>query len=1051
MFVYRVPSSNSWVGRSMARRGGEADKFGNRYEALWIVDAILDLFEGEYIAMEIERVGDEAQGVEFVRTNRSGAKEFHSIKRQHALGNWTVSRLRDAKVLVALLELAKSGADAVFSSGTSATRFEALIQGAKQFDSLELFARRIGDNAELSADFYDRIVPECSRNDGAAYEALRRLAVRVKNETELRRDVERRIRSLLRMESGTPLDPRAVRLLIGDFVMDGLGNPLAAEYYLDALAKHGVVPSRWNGNEAVADLIRGRNRSFISGVNALHINRTRIPRQEATAVLDALLNEKKSAMIEGAAGSGKSSVVAQIIEQLDELGLPCLVVSLDRLNQDTDSSAQAIGTNRGLPDSHAISLGEFAGDRPSVLVIDQLDALSLVSARQQWAWDALYELLDEARDYPDMRLLFACRSFDLEQDSRLRRLVADPDRVERVTVKPLDEQTVRHAIADSGVAYMALSDSQLSILSVPLHLYLFLEASRSEAVDFSAPGDLFDAFWKRKARAVTERLQGPQSLWNSAIADVCKALSDRESLVVDEYALDDHHLSLDAMASEGVLTVHEGQVRFFHESFFDYSFARTFVSSKADGDLTAWLVADQQALFRRSQVRQVLAFLRRDQHDRRRYLKTLAELLNDSRVRFHIKKLVLDWLQSLDDPTAAEWEAVEGANEELGHHVWKGIINSGPWFGVLDGLGKWDEWLTADHETAERAIQLIGMPGVLDAEGERVSRLVEHHRDSSAEWWERSWLIAAAGHGHHGPRMQRLLLDLIAPGENNEPVTERTRRIDLSMTLYRLSEVNPTFAPVVIGAWFDRQTDLADLAASGKMLAGYSVIAIQSHALGQSAESAPGEFVRELYPRIAKLEEQNPIQLLSEPRPSDSGDKQLPEVLIDAMVFEAANHPHELDTVLEGHSLGDSKWSEAAVLRSWSANGRFYADRIVHFLLADPPRRLDFGYDSSRTGHDSFVAISRTAIAAAAPWCSDKSFRDLERAIVFFTPKRERRGRFVGRTELALLRALPERRTAESTRKRLQELERRFPDAQEHGAPRPPQDDTGIRDTASNP
>ena len=77
----------------MPRIGGEADKFGNRYEALWVVDAALDLIDEEYASLVLEAVGDEAAGVEFFRTNASGRREYHSIKRQQSAGNWTISRL----------------------------------------------------------------------------------------------------------------------------------------------------------------------------------------------------------------------------------------------------------------------------------------------------------------------------------------------------------------------------------------------------------------------------------------------------------------------------------------------------------------------------------------------------------------------------------------------------------------------------------------------------------------------------------------------------------------------------------------------------------------------------------------------------------------------------------------------------------------------------------------------------------------------------------------------------------------------------------------------
>ena len=68
----------------MPRPGGEADKLGNRYEGLWVVDAALDLIDGEYVDLLVEAIGDEAAGVEFLGTTSSGTREYHSIKRQQA-------------------------------------------------------------------------------------------------------------------------------------------------------------------------------------------------------------------------------------------------------------------------------------------------------------------------------------------------------------------------------------------------------------------------------------------------------------------------------------------------------------------------------------------------------------------------------------------------------------------------------------------------------------------------------------------------------------------------------------------------------------------------------------------------------------------------------------------------------------------------------------------------------------------------------------------------------------------------------------------------------
>ena len=87
-----------------------------------------------------------------------------------------------------------------------------------------------------------------------------------------------------------------------------------------------------------------------------------------------------------------------------------------------------------------------------------------------------------------MRILFACRSFDLEQDAQLRALVADEDKVTRIRVGELNDDTIKCAIESSGIVVSPLDHEQVRLLSVPLHLYLFLEAAHSGDFDFTSKG-----------------------------------------------------------------------------------------------------------------------------------------------------------------------------------------------------------------------------------------------------------------------------------------------------------------------------------------------------------------------------------------------------------------------------------------------------------------------------------------------------------------------------------------------------------------------------------
>ncbi len=1020
----------------MPRSGGEADKFGNRYESLWTVDAALDLIDGEYRDLTVEAVGDEAAGVEFVRTTQKGVREYHSIKRQHALEHWTLSRLTCKSVPKALIAKTGAGCCAVFSSGTSATQLEELTDRARSSDSFEKFEQQIGQSGPLSRDFDKFIAPLCDDKQ-AAWVALKRIRVRTTNEPRLVEEIERRVRSMFRTTTGQPIDPHMVRLLIGDLLTRPLGIRHDVKSLLNTLEEHGYLRSRLKGQRIVWEQIQKLNHLYLTEVEALLINRDEIIREESAAAITALLEQGKSVVIEGMAGSGKSCVRTQLMGRLNKQDVPCLVLRLDRLDG-SDQRSQAIGTRLGLPESPAITLGEFAGDKPSVLVVDQLDALSVVSARNQAVWSAFNELLDEVHDYPNMRILFACRSFDLERDPRLRALVDDQEQTERIPVGSLGEDVIREAIVAAGLDPAFLHQRQMEILSTPLHLHLLLASANSGPVGFTSPRDLFEAFWEHKEQAVASQMGGDQDVLTDAAGRLCDELSERERLEVPSDVLNGKVRNI--LASEGIVFVQDRKVRFFHESFFDYAFARAFVRSNKD--LVRWLLNGKQHLFSRSHVRQVLEFLRGHESDWQRYRRTLTGVLGDPDIRFHIKKLVLDWLRTLPNPTSDEWRIVEGLEDELGEHTWGVISSSVPWFDTLQGMERWQKWLKADDDQINRALGLLRMPAVLKSRSAVIVGLIRENRDASEAWEERLRQLVGGGNDYTSPEMQDLIVELIGNGTLDQVRPEIAVNDDWWFTWYGLGTKQPEFAIRILGAWFDRQMERAAELGQSDPFADHLGLVTYSQNSGdlirECAEAAPLLFVRELFPRLAQLDLIVPKEWVAEPGWDRSPDEQLREALLEAMCTIARKSPAELDAIVEAEPYGESKWMSALLLRAWSANPEAYAEHIVQFMLDLPDRRLTIGYDISGVATDSVAAVSRIAIAGASLRCSDELFANLEGAVLALSLDWEQRYRIVGRTALPLLRALDETRLSVSARQRIQELERRFPDAPEHGAPEPP-------------
>ena len=142
-------------------------------------------------------------------------------------------------------------------------------------------------------------------------------------------------------------------------------------------------------------------------------------RVEARDLVDQLQESRaRPLFVIGSGGGGKSAVLYQTVDRIEADGWPVLALRLDRI--EPFSSTIELGQRRNLDVSPVTALAAVAQGGPSVLVIDQLDALSLASGRMPATFDVIIELLREARAFPEMRVILACREFDTKNDHRIR-------------------------------------------------------------------------------------------------------------------------------------------------------------------------------------------------------------------------------------------------------------------------------------------------------------------------------------------------------------------------------------------------------------------------------------------------------------------------------------------------------------------------------------------------------------------------------------------------------------------------------------------------------
>ena len=110
------------------------------------------------------------------------------------------------------------------------------------------------------------------------------------------------------------------------------------------------------------------------------------------------------------------------------------------------------------------------------------------------------------------------------------------------------------------------------------HLHLFLHGEPANPVPFGARQELFARFWKAKRQKANH--QGAD--FERVVGTLADELSRTESISAPASRLDAVARDADMLVSDNVLVLENGRYRFFHESFFDYAFARRFVNEGRD-------------------------------------------------------------------------------------------------------------------------------------------------------------------------------------------------------------------------------------------------------------------------------------------------------------------------------------------------------------------------------------------------------------------------------------------------------------------------------------
>ncbi|MHA1613902.1 MAG: NACHT domain-containing protein [Candidatus Thorarchaeota archaeon] len=1047
----------------MPLAGGLSNKYGNRYEGKWTVFCLAKVMDEVFDSIRLEPPGIEGEGCEFV-LKKNDEREYHQVKRQHSEPrSWTICDLNTNGVLTTAFnktlkhnhhfhftstvsshsmdELCESARNAesfikfreeFISKGNRKTSWKQLIEIWRPLIRQEVLFPENTDIMTYEEKDYFRKEKENTFHE-IAYSRLKRIHMENISEHNLENMVETQLRTLFRD------NPKDIRIKLADLILENAPK----EFYADDLwrwsEKCGYQQVDRNKDKRILSLLIAQNQRYEKGIKPI-ADGILIKRDEVDEAVEILTGEQKkhSVLISGKAGIGKTFILRQIVREIEDLGIPHLCFRVDTL--ESTALPSNVGEQLGLPASPVEVLAEVAKSRICILVIDQLDYISSLLGRNPILFGCIKEIIRESYSFPNMRLLIACRKFDLQNDSRLRKLISKTGPAQEVDISKLSLETVKNVLKDLKLP-VNFSDEQIEFLQIPLHLWLLAEIipqTNEQLTSIAGEFDLFNSYWKHKRAKVAERIGNKADQWIDVIDELCNQITEKQTKSIHENAiLDRYRDTVIAMESENVLILSNSKIGFFHEAFFDYAFARRFVDRGEN--LLEYLITGGQHLYKRAPLRQILIHKHGVDHDA--FVLDIKLLLSDPNIRYHIKQCSFEAIQRINQATPELWDILRSIisddNSSLENEVWKVFYLTPDWFRFLNEKGLMTKWLRSDNDKVQNnAVQIIKYQ--IDFFPEKCIKLLEPYVESSPEWNRRLlWIIGWNPVLSTSRDVFELLIRLFINGAFDDKEAP-----ELWSMIHALPKRQPEWAAEILGLYLKHILKDVNLEKVDRGL--FKGNGSETSFFLETAKNAPEQFLNSILPLFmnvvkATAKERDGKLLLDGIWCFRSYDRNLFDlkdgILEGARIAlrKLAEHSPEVCSKYLSSLMiyGDYDSANFLIVQAFGACSHKLSDTAVKYV-SENPQRLEAGWSSGGGGDFEYWA-AHEMIENVSTSCSDKAFSRLEQLILNHSPiyERSKEGlRWRGFWQMLMLSGLdPERRSPEAE-KRLTECCRKFPNHQ---------------------
>ncbi len=683
--------------------GGRSDKAGNSYEIKCIISEMLKIVRGKNYSITIEPIGEDELGTDILVKRVNDDTQEH-IQCKCSNGEKTDWRIADLKARGIIqkwaMQLNRTPLTAVsLQSPIGANYLETLINRATNTgdDPLLFYENQICTNGELRKE-YERFckVFEIELSDHSlngdisrSINFLRRISIKQMPIFALDEQIETQIETLFLAET------IEVKSALISWIIDGniLGHEITYEILKGFFSKHNLLLRSVDDKR---DRLRLEeiNREYRAWFRPIG---NKLYERGEYARCKELIDEQKSFIISGHAGSGKSGCTEAIIEYCENKEIPYIAIKLDR--KTPQGSCYSWGKNLGFSGSFVSVLHQISKESTAVIILDQLDALRWTKSDSRQALDVCLEVINRVNMLNEERtkkmcVVFVCRKYDIENDNNIKILFSNSEQTTngnswaRVEIGELDENTVKEI---TGNQYAKMQKRLQDLLKNPGNLYIWSQIEcKEQLTDCSTTFQLIEAWSKQVCD------HSPYSNMEDIIEKLAAKFDENGKLFLPCSMLSIENQTHQYLLSSRMLVQESNRVGFAHQSILDYYISKQMISACLNNETIDEIIGgkERQTPIRRYQVQMFLQAVL--EYDRELFLELTDEMLVSPNIRYNFKHLVYECfgqIENPDDKILQHLRVKITGEEELVRWINNVIAGRNQFISYLLVEGILDEWI----------------------------------------------------------------------------------------------------------------------------------------------------------------------------------------------------------------------------------------------------------------------------------------------------------------------------------------------------------------------